>query len=221
MGYFKIKNIFPLLLFFVLPISVFGASYIGSGFPNEDFNVIWKATGTVCGYDLYTNTQNNATISHVLYYISGNPSCTIDWRIRYGQGDGQFYNTYGGTTPDSGTYIGFYGGSGTISIYTPPPPPAIPSFFEGGTSNDLVANLGTVSGNVYDSALSWIFLSVGVFLAFYILQKLIMLQPKPKKEKKDRIIRDKAGKQIGIDVSKDGYHRITGKKGQVIGWAKD
>lgn len=222
MGYFKIKKILPLFLFFISPISVFGASYIiGSGFPDATFNNVWTATGSVCGYDIYVNNVDpTLNMSRALYYIGGNPACSSDWRIRYNQGDGFYYGGGGGTVPE-GVMVGFYSGNGNVTAYIPPPPPPPQRLFSGGTTDGLVANVGTVGMDITTSAMPWLMLIAGIPLAFYIIQKLIGIMPKPAKEtKKDRIIRDKEGKQVGIDVSNDGYHRITGKTG-VIGWVKD
>lgn len=86
------------------------------------------------------------------------------------------------------------------------------------TASALMAEIGTVSSSTFGGVLPYALLSMGVFLAFYIIQQIVLTQPK---DKKDRIIRDKKGKQVGFDVSNDGYHRIIGKDGQEKGWAKD
>jgi uncharacterized membrane protein len=86
--------------------------------------------------------------------------------------------------------------------------------------SDLMANVGTVSTDVFSSSLPYMLVFIGVPLAFYVIQSLKKTVV-PKETKKDRIIRDKDGKQIGIDVSGDGYKRIINKKGQEIGVAKE
>jgi len=239
--YFKIKNILPLLLFFVLPISAFGVSVSPNtttitapeGTPPPYFTpetVNWSCTTplTDTGYSMIYFFESETT-------GAGSQNCNLsfdttlylsywlehDQNVPFPAGTYHLVEVDNGGDPDcSGDYITCRNSTHFIDETTITILDKTGLFF-GGTANDLVANVGIVSSSVYNGAFSWLMLSAGVFLAFYILQKLIMLQPKPEKEKKkDRAIRDKTGKQIGIDVSNDGYRRITGKNG-VIGWVKE
>lgn len=85
-------------------------------------------------------------------------------------------------------------------------------------TTDVYGQLSLVSASTFTDILPYLILIIGIILAFYIVEMLIDIMSHTKK---DNIIRDKEGKQIGIDVSNDGYHRIFGKSGQEIGWEKD
>jgi hypothetical protein len=229
MGHIKIKKIFPLLLFFIFPVSVFGATTINFT-PNR----------AVLGDDITIYINGLVGDSESIYIFNPNGIIITDWDassniylpetnilsswLDVSAGVGQYRAivspkfacnilegdfTYEECLPYGTDYGVFF------TVYT------VESLFYGGSATALVASIGEVSGSVFNGALPYFLLSMGVFIAFYILQQLIMIQPKPEKSKKDRIIRDKEGKQIGIDVSNDGYHRVTGKKGQEIGWEKD
>jgi hypothetical protein len=50
--------------------------------------------------------------------------------------------------------------------------------FTGTTTGALLASVGAVSTDVFDSALPYLLVAVGIPLAFYIVKKLISLIPK-------------------------------------------
>jgi len=50
--------------------------------------------------------------------------------------------------------------------------------FTGTTTEALLASVGGVSTSVFDSALPYLLVAVGIPLAFYIIKKLISLIPK-------------------------------------------
>ena len=85
----------------------------------------------------------------------------------------------------------------------------------GGTllPNDTIGNVfGSIAGvtsGLFGSYLPYLLLIIGIPLTFYIIEQLLKTAPKEKKKKNY------------IDVTNDGYHRIYGKKGQYIGWAKN
>jgi hypothetical protein len=173
-------------------------------------------------YDLISGTQYEIVIGSPVSGNCGSGGARIgtDQTVPTHSGNYSRSINYGSSySPQTAEDTIFYV-YGQTPIVTPPVTPSI-NVFSGGSATALVASIGEVSGSVFNGALPYFMLSMGLFIAFYILQQLIMIQPKPDKSKKDRIIRDKEGKQIGIDVTNDGYHKITGKKGQTIGWEKD
>jgi hypothetical protein len=50
--------------------------------------------------------------------------------------------------------------------------------FEATTTGALLASVGTVSTDVFTSAVPYLLVAVGIPLAFYIIKKLISLIPK-------------------------------------------
>jgi hypothetical protein len=50
--------------------------------------------------------------------------------------------------------------------------------FEATTTGALMASVGTVSTDVFTSAVPYLLVAVGIPLAFYIIKKLISLIPK-------------------------------------------
>jgi len=50
--------------------------------------------------------------------------------------------------------------------------------FEATTTSDLLASVGSVSTDVFTSALPYLLVAAGIPLAFYVIKKLISLIPK-------------------------------------------
>ncbi len=90
--------------------------------------------------------------------------------------------------------------------------------------SDLLASVGTVSSDTFKSSLPYVLVFMGVSIAFYILSSLNRVMGDSTaglKYTKPKEILDKDGKRIGYDTTGDGYHKITNKKGQEIGFEKD
>lgn len=96
------------------------------------------------------------------------------------------------TLSGSDTTFNGYGANVDIDFnYQPPlPPPAITGLFHirnpitnepSNSATDLVASVGVVSGDVFNNALPFMFLAVGIGVAFYIAQSLKKVIPKDKK----------------------------------------
>lgn len=50
--------------------------------------------------------------------------------------------------------------------------------FSGTTTSALMAAIGTVSSETFDNVLPFLYIAVGIPLAFYIVKKIISLLPK-------------------------------------------
>jgi len=88
------------------------------------------------------------------------------------------------------------GGSGSLAIDS--------------SASDLLANVGSVSKDVSNSVMSWVYMFVGIPLGFYIMYKLLTMTGES----------DTKEKKVKPNIVK-GYHRIVDKDGKDMGWEKD
>lgn len=85
------------------------------------------------------------------------------------------------------------------------------SLFGGGSTTELLSNIGSISTDTVNTAYPYLILFIGIPLTFYIIQQLKKTIPSEvKTDKKEQKINDMKG-----------YSRIISKEGVVQGWKKD
>lgn len=230
MGRFKIKKTLPLLILpLFLPVLAFGAISISpstittcptgecaipvtlSCSPQTSDIVVALWDGNSLSVQGTCDTLNGSDISSWLDWATGGSQQTIAYC------DSSVVGSDCSTHTDLTAFVNDSGYLGSVDVLSR----SNTSLFGAKlTASAVVSNIGGVSKNTFNSTMPYIATSIGVFIAFYIMQRLAHLTTQEKGgTKNDGYIRDKNGKRVGVDMK--GYHRIYGKSKQEIGWEKD
>jgi hypothetical protein len=176
----------PILLFVLSPVAYASNSYCATGFIPTSFNGVYTDTGqTQNGQPMYQNID-----AKWLYQTNSDPYAWLLSNANYYNFNGAAFNELDPiNNPDSSTWVA--NGDGTagsivLGDCTPPAPPASSGgvlFGHSGESKDIVsggggsalAAVGMVSTNAFNSIFPYLMLSAGVFLGFYLIQKIVIM----------------------------------------------